>query len=211
VAGGSGRRFGGAKQFIQLGGRPVAAWSVQAARSVADGVVLVVPANLDDGVDPAAGLDVERIVVGGDTRAASVRAGLAAVPEDADVIVVHDAARPLATGSLFEAVIGAVREGGAQGAIPVLAVGDTLKRLSGDVVSSTVDREGLVTVQTPQAFDAQTLRAAHRAGGEATDDAGLLERLGAPVGTVAGDIRNVKITRPEDLALAELLLSAVHG
>jgi 2-C-methyl-D-erythritol 4-phosphate cytidylyltransferase len=79
------------------------------------------------------------------------------------------------------------------------------------VVSSTVDREGLVTVQTPQAFDAQTLRAAHRAGGEATDDAGLLERLGAPVGTVAGDIRNVKITRPEDLALAELLLSAVHG
>ncbi len=189
----------------------MAAWSVQAARSVADGVVLVVPANLDDGVDPAAGLDVERIVVGGDTRAASVRAGLAAVPEDADVIVVHDAARPLATGSLFEAVIGAVREGGAQGAIPVLAVGDTLKRLSGDVVSSTVDREGLVTVQTPQAFDAQTLRAAHRAGGEATDDAGLLERLGAPVGTVAGDIRNVKITRPEDLALAELLLSAVHG
>jgi 2-C-methyl-D-erythritol 4-phosphate cytidylyltransferase len=211
VAGGSGRRFGGAKQFIQLGGRPVAAWSVQAARSVADGVVLVVPDTHEGAADPAAGLDVERIVVGGDTRAASVRAGLAAVPDDADVIVVHDAARPLATGHLFEAVVDAVRSGGAQGVIPVLPVGDTLKRLSGDAVSSTVDREGLVTVQTPQAFDGPTLRAAHRSGGEATDDAGLLERLGVPVRTVAGDIRNVKITRPEDLELAELLLSAVHG
>jgi 2-C-methyl-D-erythritol 4-phosphate cytidylyltransferase len=212
VAGGSGRRFGGPKQFVQLGGRPVAAWSLATARTVADGVVLVVPADGGNG-GSVGGTDIgaDRIVTGGDTRAASVRAGLAAVPDDAAVIVVHDAARPLAGAPLFEAVVAAVRSGGALGAIPVLPVGDTLKRVSADTVQSTVDREGLVTVQTPQAFDASTLRAAHRAGGEATDDAGLLEQLGAAVRTVAGDARNVKITRAEDLELAELFLDAVQG
>jgi 2-C-methyl-D-erythritol 4-phosphate cytidylyltransferase len=225
VAGGSGRRFGGPKQFTHLGGRPVAAWSIAAARPVADGIVLVVPVGAaagdgggrrDRGEDGDRGEDlsdlgVERIVPGGDTRAASVRAGLAAVPDDAGVIVVHDAARPLASTALFEAVVGAVRTDGAAGAIPVLPVGDTLKRISAGTVASTVDREGLVTVQTPQAFGAAALRAAHRSQGEATDDAGLLEQLGVTVRTVPGEVRNVKITRPEDLELAELYVSAAHG
>jgi 2-C-methyl-D-erythritol 4-phosphate cytidylyltransferase len=209
VAGGTGRRFGGAKQFSLLGGRPVAAWSVTAARSVADGVVLVVPA---DGEAPGTDrLGADHTVIGGDTRAESVRAGLASVPDDASVIVVHDAARPLASPSLFGAVVARVRAGGAAGAIPVLAVGDTLKRVSGDSVVATVDREGLVSVQTPQAFEARALRDAHAGGAEATDDAGLLEERGMTVCTVPGEARNVKITRPDDLELAELYLSAVHG
>jgi 2-C-methyl-D-erythritol 4-phosphate cytidylyltransferase len=220
VAGGSGRRFGGPKQFLQLGGRPVAAWSVSTARTVADGVVLVVPdrsadahrtdADADGRVESGArDWEADCVVTGGATRADSVRAGLAAVPRDAAVIVVHDAARPLASPALFAAVVGAVGEGGAEGAIPVLEVSDTLKRTSGDEVASTVDRNGLVTVQTPQAFAADTLRAAHRSGGQATDDAGLLEELGAPVRTVPGDPWNLKITGPEDLDIAEALRGAL--
>ncbi len=118
---------------------------------------------------PDTGADL--VVAGGATRADSVRAGLAAVPDEADIIVVHDAARPLATPSLFAAVVTAVRTGGADAAIPVLPVADTLKRVEGATVRSTVDRDGLVAVQTPQAFVAATLRSAHRSAGQATDDA----------------------------------------
>jgi len=191
----------------------VATWSIEAARSVADGVVLVVP-------DPDLGLGTnltgaDRTVIGGDSRAASVRAGLAAVPDGVPIIVVHDAVRPLAAGALFASVVDVVQSGGADGAIPVLAVTDTLKRVSGGtlggIVHSTIDRNGLVTVQTPQAFDGATLRAAHRKDGVTTDDAGLLERLGATVRTVPGDPRNLKITEPGDLEVAEALLRAVHG
>jgi 2-C-methyl-D-erythritol 4-phosphate cytidylyltransferase len=148
-------------------------------------------------------------VTGGETRAESVRAGLGAVPDDAGVIVVHDAARPLATPSLFTAVVEAVRVDGAACAIPVLPVSDTLKRTSDGIVRSTVDRDGLVTVQTPQAFAAATLREAHREGGQTTDDAGLVELMGVAVRTVPGDPKNLKITRPEDLGLAEALMAEV--
>ncbi|MGH9079693.1 MAG: 2-C-methyl-D-erythritol 4-phosphate cytidylyltransferase [Acidimicrobiales bacterium] len=214
VAGGSGRRFGGPKQFLQLAGRPVVSWSVMAARAVSEGVVLVVPdapggngtRKGSDRDDPAAGAD--RVVTGGASRADSVRSGLAAVPDEAAIIVVHDAVRPLAGSPVFAAVIEAVRAGRADGAIPVLPVSDTLKRTSGGMVRSTEDRDGLVLVQTPQAFVAATLRAAHRGAGDATDDAGLLERLGATVCTVVGDPRNMKLTRPEDLAVAEALMGA---
>ncbi len=218
VAGGSGSRFGGPKQFSDLAGRPVAAWSVAAARTVADGVVLVVPAagpgggggpGGTDGGPDAPALGADRVVSGGTTRAESVRAGLVAVPDDAFIIVVHDAARPLATGELFTSVVDAVRVTGVEGAIPVLPVADTLKRVDGDTVQHSVDREGLVAVQTPQAFDAATLRKAHRTGRDATDDAGLVEDLGATVRTVVGDPHNVKLTRPEDLVLAEALMKVV--
>jgi len=219
VAGGSGRRFGGRKQFLPLAGRPVVAWSVRAAAAVADGVVLVVP---DEGADgpidggdatPAPGatgdaaLGATVVVTGGATRADSVRAGLAAVPTDAAVVIVHDAARPLAGAELFGAVVGAVRSGGVDGAVPVVPVADTLKRVDGTRVVATLDRGDLVAVQTPQAFAADALRAAHRGGADATDDAGLLEAAGLAVGTVPGDPRNLKLTRPEDLALAEALLA----
>jgi 2-C-methyl-D-erythritol 2,4-cyclodiphosphate synthase len=148
------------------------------------------------------------VVAGGATRAESVRAGLAAVPDDAAVIVVHDAARPLARSSLFAAVVDAVRSDGADGAIPVVPVTDTLKRVSGGTVLATVDREGMVAVQTPQAFAAATLRSAHRSAADATDDAALVERLGATVRTVMGDPHNMKLTGPADLDLAEALLTA---
>ncbi len=210
VAGGSGHRFGGMKQFHQLCGRPVASWSLDAARAATDGTVLVVPAegaHVGDDMTDGIGFGADVVVTGGATRAASVRAGLDAVPDDAAIIVVHDAVRPLADTALFAAVIDAVRSGKA-GAIPTLPVSDTVKRVDGDLVCATVDREGLVTAQTPQAFDAPTLRRAHRDGGEATDDAGLLEQLGESVGTVPGDPRNVKVTRLEDLELATALLRA---
>jgi len=183
----------------------VAAWSVAAARSVSDGVVLVVPGGTEPGAETCG---ADRVVAGGEARADSVRAGLAAVPDEAEVIVVHDAARPLADPSLFTAVVGAVREGGAVCAIPVLPVSDTLKRIADGLVTATVDRDGLVSVQTPQAFRASVLREAHRAGGRSTDDAGLVEQLGLAVHTIPGDPRNLKLTRPEDLGLAEALSGA---
>jgi 2-C-methyl-D-erythritol 4-phosphate cytidylyltransferase len=223
VAGGAGRRFGEPKQFAQLAGRPVAVWSVDAARSVADGVVLVVPGDTLGSTDGApadadrggTGIAVpdtgaDRVVAGGTTRSDSVRAGLAAVPDDADIIVVHDAARPLATAALFAAVVAAVRSEGADAAIPVLPVADTVKRVEGATVRSTVDRDGLVAVQTPQAFVAATLRSAHGPAGQASDDAALVESWGATVQTVAGEPHNLKLTRPEDLLVAEALIGVIE-
>ena len=206
VAGGSGLRFGGRKQFLPLAGQPVASWSVRAAASVADGVVLVVPDGEDGGH-----LGATVVVTGGATRADSVRAGLAAVPDDAEIIVVHDAARPLATPALFAAVVDAVRTRGVDGAVPVLPVADTLKRVDGGRVRATVDREGMYTVQTPQAFAADALRQVHAGGGQATDDAGLLEDAGRAVAAVEGEPRNLKLTGPGDLALAEVMCAGVRS
>lgn len=217
VAGGAGRRFGGPKQFLPLAGLPVAAWSVRAAATATDGVVLVVPAADPGDADRATALPrpgstgedalgASCVVAGGASRADSVRAGLAAVPADAVVIVVHDAARPLATPALFAAVVDAVRSGDVDGVVPVIPVADTVKQVADGRVVATVDRTDLVVVQTPQGFAAEALRAAHRSGRDATDDAGLLEDAGLVVGTVPGDPRNLKLTRPEDLALAEALL-----
>ncbi|HLN16046.1 MAG TPA: 2-C-methyl-D-erythritol 4-phosphate cytidylyltransferase [Acidimicrobiales bacterium] len=211
VAGGSGERFGRMKQFALLGGRPVVARAVAACRSVARGVVLVVPKGATD-----EDYGADAVVVGGATRSASVREGLAAVPGDADVVVVHDAVRPLAPPALFAAVLAALADGEAAGAVPALPVADTLKRVAPllteragppwPVVQATVDRGDLVAVQTPQAFVAEVLRRAHAGGPEATDDAALLEALGATVRVVPGDPRNLKLTTPADLARAEQLL-----
>lgn len=197
LAAGSGTRFGGEvpKQLLDLLGRPVYAWSVDAAASHCDGQVLVVPAELVE-ERWADGLDA--IVAGGAARAASVRAGLAAIPDDAEIIVVHDAARPAAGAELFGAVIAAVR-GGADGAIPGVAVTDTIKRAVDGVVVETLVRDELVAVQTPQAFRADVLRAAHAGGTDATDDAALVERSGGRVVLVAGHLANVKLTHAEDL------------
>ncbi len=207
VAGGSGSRFGGAKQFAALGDVRVVDHSIRVARTCGR-VVLVVPTS-GRSVGPHAGSGVgpraDMVVEGGPTRAASVRAGLEQVPADADVIVVHDAARPLAHASMFRAVVDAVREGAA-GAVPGLPVSDTLKRIEGRRVVETVDRTGLVAVQTPQAFDAGALRRAHLAARDATDDAALVEAGGGRVVVVPGDPFNIKITTPADLEIAEGLL-----
>ena len=199
VAAGSGRRFGGAKQYEPLAGRRVVDWSLDAARTVADGVVLVVAEDHAGAMEPAA----DAVVAGAATRSGSVRAGLAAVPASAEVIVVHDAARPLAEPALFAAVVDAVRSG-ADASLPGAPVNDTLRAHDG----APVDRDGLVAVQTPQAFGAAALRAAHRADAEATDDASLVEADGGKVVVVPGSPDNLKITRATDLVVAEALLRA---
>lgn len=202
VAGGQGVRFGGPKQFAQLTGSTVTQRSVQRARSVASLVVLVVPEGYDGSGE---GADV--VVTGGATRAASVRAGLARCA-DAEIIVVHDAVRPLATPELFAKVVAAVTAG-ADAAVPGLAITDTVKRVvpqgSWSVILDTVDREGLVTVQTPQAFRRDVLIRAHEGEHEATDDSALVESMGARVVVVPGELGNLKITEPGDVERASLL------
>lgn len=200
VAAGWGERFGGPKQFAELGGARLVDHAIATATASCDAVVLVVP---DAGAWE--GAEVDALVTGGATRAESVRAGLGAVPVGAQVVVVHDAARPLARATLFDAVIAAVRDG-ADGAVPGLAVTDTLKRVDDVRVTATVDRVGLVAVQTPQAFRAHILRDAHASGADATDDAALVEELGGTVVVVPGDPRNLKITGPADLMIAAALL-----
>lgn len=200
VAAGEGRRFGLPKQFAVLGGRPVIEWSLDASRSVARGIVAVVPESSLGSSNIGKGAD--RVIAGGPTRASSVRRGLAAVPENAEVVVVHDAARPLASRELFRAVVDAV-VAGADGAIPGVAVVDTIKRVRGSRVVETLDRTELVAVQTPQAFRAELLRRAHDGEPEATDDAGLLEALGSRIVVVPGEYHNLKLTSPDDLVIAE--------
>lgn len=192
VAGGRGLRFGGLKQFLPFRGSTVAAHAVATARTVCDVVVLVVPEGYAGNGEGA-----DRVVVGGETRSASVRAGLAHVT-DADVVVIHDAARPFASPQLFAAVVAAVT-GGADGAIPAIAISDTVKRVRDGVVESTIARDELVTVQTPQAFHGLALRRAHLQGADATDDAALIEANGGTVVTVPGEYGNVKLTVPGDL------------
>jgi 2-C-methyl-D-erythritol 4-phosphate cytidylyltransferase len=200
VAAGAGSRFGGAKQFAQLGSGRVVDWAVVATAGVCEGVVLVLPPDVAwDGVAVAA------TVPGGATRAESVRAGLAAVPADALIIVVHDAARPLAPPGLFLAVIAAVAAG-ADGALPGVPVTDTLKQTDGDRVVATVPRGDLVAAQTPQAFRADVLRRAHAGVADATDDAALVEAVGGKVVVVPGAQANMKLTTASDLALAAALL-----
>lgn len=213
VAGGSGRRFGEQKQFSSLGGRPVLSWAVDACRAVSDGVVIVVPADARPADDPAG---VDAFVTGGATRAESVRCGLEAVPVEAEVIVVHDAARPLAPPALFADVLDALHDEGVVGAVPGLAPSDTIKVVDDRMnVTNTLDRATLVAVQTPQAFRADVLRAAHaRAANSpdtvATDDAMLVEASGGRVRVVPGHPGNLKITTPDDLATAERLLAAAE-
>jgi 2-C-methyl-D-erythritol 4-phosphate cytidylyltransferase len=196
VAGGSGARFGERKQYLPLGGARVLDWSLRAATAHGDGVVLVVPADAAADEEPGA----DAVVPGGDSRSASVRAGLAAVPADAEVIVVQDAARPVPVPEVWERVLAAVAAG-ADAAVPGVPVSDTLREIGG----ATVDRSRFVAVQTPQAFRAAALRAAHEGAPEGTDDASLVEAGGGRVVVVDGDPRNIKVTTPVDLALAELL------
>ena len=143
------------------------------------------------------------VTAGGATRSESVRAGIAATPADADVIIVHDAARPLATGAIFAAVTAAVAAGH-DGAVPVVAVTDTIRHTR----DGSLDRSQLRAVQTPQAFRADLLRRAHATGGEATDDATLVEAAGGKVQLTDGEPDNLKITTPGDLQVAEALLAA---
>jgi 2-C-methyl-D-erythritol 4-phosphate cytidylyltransferase len=205
VAGGSGTRFGTLKQLEPLAGRRVLDWAVSSLAGGGSGsnrvagVVLVVPRELVGRGD----LPGDVIVAGGPTRSASVRAGLAALPRGTDRVLVHDGARPLASASVVDRVINGLSS--ASAVVPVVPVTDTLRLVDG----GGVDRSNLVAVQTPQGFDVALLTRAHEAGGDATDDASLIDALGGRVLHVEGERLNIKITEPSDLAVAEALLRRV--
>jgi len=210
-AGGSGTRLGSRtpKQFLALGGGPILAATVAhfARHPAVVAIVVAAPAaHVARARRALRGLGrrgAVTVVAGGQTRQESVWRALQAAP-DTDMVVVHDAVRPFITRGLIDAVVGAARGAGA--AICALPVSDTVKRVRGDEVEATVDRTGLWTVQTPQAFRGALLREAHekaqRDGVIGTDDAALVERLGHPVKVVPGLARNLKITTPEDLRRA---------
>ena len=208
VAAGEGHRFGGAKQFRPLGDRVVIDWAVQGAARWCEGVVVVLSEARADAwspppVSPGRCSGGVFVAAGGVLRSDSVRCGLSLVPGDAEIVLVHDGARPLAGDAVFMRVIQAVRDG-ADAAVPVIDLTDTIRRRDG----GTADRTEMVAVQTPQAFRADVLRAAHAGGADATDDATLVEAAGGTVTMVAGDSRNLKITESHDLAMAEVLLRA---
>lgn len=200
-AAGSGTRLGrGPKAFVEVAGRSLLARSVAALAPHVDEVLVALPEGLalPDGV-PA------RAVVGGETRQESVRRLLAAT--SAEVVLVHDAARPFLPEEVIHAVLEAIPETGAVTA--ALPVADTLVQAAAGRWAAPVPREGLWGVQTPQGFRRELLLHAHaaarRAGVGATDDAGLVARLGLPVTLVPGDARLLKVTSPGDLALAHAL------
>ena len=203
VAAGSGSRFGGPKQYESLGSTRVVDRSIATARRAADHVALVVAAPDVDEIRRQLASQPDIVVVaGGPSRSASVRNGLAAVPDDAEVVVVHDAARPLASVALFQNVIAAVRSG-ADAAVPGVPIADSLRRTDG----GAVDRSGIVAVQTPQAFHPTALRRAHRDEADASDDATLVEMIGGKVVIVPGETTNFKITTAHDLAVARMLVA----
>lgn len=218
-AAGRGERLGPGtpKALRLLGGVPLLVHAVRAL-SAARSVDLVVVAAPADGVtqvralltDHEVGAEVS-VVAGGATRQESVRLALAALPADVDVVLVHDAARPLAPVELVDRVAAAVRDG-ADAVVPGLPVADTVKRVDpAGRVEETLDRSALRAIQTPQGFRRVVLETAHAAadgaGSDATDDAGLVERAGGTVVVVPGDEEAFKVTRPLDLLLAEALLA----
>jgi 2-C-methyl-D-erythritol 4-phosphate cytidylyltransferase len=201
---------GGPKALRLLGGEPLLVHAVRRlaqAPSVGCIVVAAPPDDVEFVVSLLAPVAPVTVVPGGDSRQASVAAALAAVPDGFDIVLVHDAARALTPPELVEAVASAVR-GGHGAVIPVLPVVDTIKRVSDSgLVVDTVDRSSLRAVQTPQGFRRDVLAKAHASAvDQHTDDAGMAERLGEPVFTVPGSEAALKITRPFDLAVAELLL-----
>jgi 2-C-methyl-D-erythritol 4-phosphate cytidylyltransferase len=214
VAGGSGRRMGGAvrKQYQEVGGAPVLLRAVMPFvdhPGIGCVVVVLPPEDLDAPPSWLAGLPVV-LVAGGAERGDSVWNGLLATPDDAPAVLVHDGARPFVTAAMISRVLDACAEGGAIAAVQVT---DTVKEVGSDgIIRGTPDRERLWRAQTPQGFPrAALLRAYERAradGVAATDDAAIFERYEGPVRVVAGSERNIKVTRPTDLLLAEALALA---
>ncbi|MEM9121797.1 MAG: bifunctional 2-C-methyl-D-erythritol 4-phosphate cytidylyltransferase/2-C-methyl-D-erythritol 2,4-cyclodiphosphate synthase [Pseudomonadota bacterium] len=216
VAGGRGERLGGAKpkQFHTLAGHPLLAWSVKALAShpAIGPVIVVVPeTHKADAQTALAGLSTVSLVGGGETRQASVRAGLNALadhPHAPDHVMIHDAARPLLSHALIDRLLAGLETHDA--VIPAVAVRETIKRVGADRrVHETVPRDGLWLVQTPQAFSRDVLTSLHQRFAEAsfTDDAALFEAAGRAVEIAEGDPANLKLTYPEDWPMAERLLA----
>jgi 2-C-methyl-D-erythritol 4-phosphate cytidylyltransferase len=205
VAAGRGERLGarGPKAFVMLAGRPLYEWSLEALRAAAcvSSVIVAVPADV---------VGIEGSVVGGDSRSESVRNALAAAPPDEDVVLVQDAARPLTSPALIEACVAGLE--GFDAVVAAAPVTDTIKHAPAPdlVVDRTLDRSALWAVQTPQVFRREWLERALAQDPDvlaaATDDAGLVEKLGGRVGIVPAPRENLKVTTPLDLQVAELML-----
>ena len=221
VAGGSGTRFGAElpKQFLDLGGRPILMRTIEAFGENRDGsfdVIVTLPEGQMDlwrELCEKYGFGLtHRVVPGGETRWHSVKNALDSIGDaaDVDVIAVHDGVRPLAFGDLIDRTLQAARKDGA--AIPVVMLNDSVRQVDGET-SHALDRSTLRAVQTPQAFDARLLLEAYRQPFDPTftDDASVVERMGHRVTLVDGDPKNLKITRPMDLVLAEYLLNNNHA
>ena len=219
VGGGRGVRFGGdrPKQFLELNGTPIIVHTLrqfELSRQI-DQVVVVLPASeitvFQSLVDKLDLKKISRVVAGGETRAQSVKSGLAAI-EQAEVVAVHDAVRPLVTHDEIDRVVVAANESGA--AILVAGVSETIKEVEDNRVARTVARADLRRALTPQSFHFDILKRAYEqldqlesSGVEVTDDSFLVERLGVTVSVVEGSARNIKITTPEDLAMAEAFVT----
>ena len=214
LAAGGGTRFGGLKQFADLAGRPMVEHAVRSASTVCDGVVVVLPAgDLRRWTAPTGVL----VVSGGATRAQSVRAGLAAVPARAAVIVVTDAAHPLATPALYRRVVDTVFAG-ADAAVAGQQLTEVVKEVATAVTATmgtvleagrTLPRETHRLIQTPHAFAAGWLHAVHADAAEAVEDSAMVAEAGARVIVVEGEPANIHVTTPEELALANLLAPGV--
>src|SRR3954465_1262069 len=210
AAAGRGDRLGAdrPKAFVGLGGRVLLAGSIErlAACPQVDAIIVAAPAGWEEPAillaEELAADKVVSVVAGGGTRSGPVAAALPEVGDDAEAVLVHDAARPLVTDALVERLLAALAAGW-DGAVPGLAVSDTVKRVEEGRVVETLDRGALAVVQPPHAFRADALRAAYAAGGEATDCAAVVEAQGGRVTVVDGDPRMIKITTAADLELVE--------
>lgn len=212
-AAGSGRRMGGVKKaLLQLNGKPILQYSIDAFLNHSDIACIVVALSEDDANDPPAFVKHEKIVVvkGGGERADSVRAGVMALPNDVDVVIVHDAARPLVTRELIDRVLAALQ--GDTSATIAVPLSDTLHRANARTqIESTPDRSQFWRAQTPQAFPRAVLEkafAGNPSASAATDEAGLVARFGWPVALVQGEEWNIKVTTPADIAVAEATLNS---
>jgi len=193
VAAGQGERFGGPKALVEVGG--IAMWRRGVSLLEAAGASVVVVVG-----------EVPGGIPGGRRRRDSVAAGLAALGPGFDLVLVHDAARPLADDALARRVADRLLRGDVDAVVPVVPIRDTIKRITGDSVVETVDRSGLGAAQTPQGFRVAALEAAQAdSDHDASDEAALIERHGGTVATVPGDPANLKVTYPEDLAVVEAL------
>jgi 2-C-methyl-D-erythritol 4-phosphate cytidylyltransferase len=202
LAGGDGRRFGQRKQFLRVRGQRLVDLAIIAVRAVAERVILVVPPS-----HAWDGAPVDAVVDAGADRGASVRAGLAAIPESEGTVVVHQAANPLASTELCHELVSAIAAG-AEAVVPGLRPADLVRRVDQDHLCDVVGRDDLVLVQTPAAFRLSVLREAHARGGGALEDTALVTSIGRMVRIVPGDPRNVHVATPADLEIVAALLAA---
>ena len=217
VAAGQGQRLGAGKPkaFVDLVGRPLLTHAIESIIALPDlaQLILAVPDShlieaAQIGAELIGDLQIQfEVVLGGETRQASIANALAELTDESQIVLVHDAARALAPTSLFASVAASVRATGTS-SLPVMRVVDTIKRIEGETILETVDREVLRSAQTPQGFVAAELRAAYAsAEAEFTDDAALMQAAGHQILAVDGDERAFKITTPADLAAAEMRFS----